>query len=295
MSNKATEKDMELINKYSRRTLKEDEVYTFSVVLCDNDIDRDIEHFDDEALDTLKDLFVGVSAVYDHEPSAKNQIARIYSCGCEMPEGRLTAYNEPYKRLVGKAYIPVCGATEDLIALLDSGIMKEVSIGCAVAKCRCSICGEDMRTSACSHVKGRHYGGKMCCGVLSEPTDAYEWSFTAVPSQRSAGVTKSSVKKWRGAEDSMGEYIDALRKQAEEGRRYKSALRLETVKAGIMANVGIESKLLEKMTAELSVEELTQLKEAFVVKAQQRLPIGAQSRRGREKPEKKERFKEYEI
>ena len=100
--------DMELINKYSRRQLNEDEVYTFSVVLCDNDIDRDIEHFDDAALDKLKELFVGVSAVYDHEPSAKNQVARIYSCSCEDVPGRKTAYRTQYRRLVGKAYVPIC-------------------------------------------------------------------------------------------------------------------------------------------------------------------------------------------
>ena len=37
--------ELELINKYSRREITEDEVYVFSVVLCDNDIDRDNERF----------------------------------------------------------------------------------------------------------------------------------------------------------------------------------------------------------------------------------------------------------
>ena len=42
-SEDSTDMDMKLINEYSRRTLTKDEVYTFSVVLCDNDIDRDFE------------------------------------------------------------------------------------------------------------------------------------------------------------------------------------------------------------------------------------------------------------
>ena len=42
--------EMELVNSYSRRQLSEDEVYLFSVVLCDNDIDRDCERFTVESL-----------------------------------------------------------------------------------------------------------------------------------------------------------------------------------------------------------------------------------------------------
>ena len=37
--------EMELVNLYSRRELRPDEVYLFSVVLCDNEIDRDCEMF----------------------------------------------------------------------------------------------------------------------------------------------------------------------------------------------------------------------------------------------------------
>ena len=34
---------MEKINLYTRRAYKPEEVYTFSVVLCDNEVDRDSE------------------------------------------------------------------------------------------------------------------------------------------------------------------------------------------------------------------------------------------------------------
>ena len=37
---------------------------------------------------------------------------------------------------------------------------------------------------------GRLYDGKLCCTVLDEIQDAYEWSFVAVPAQIAAGVTK---------------------------------------------------------------------------------------------------------
>ena len=44
---------LDKINKFTRRPFSEDEVYVFSVILCDNDIDRDCERFSDEALETI--------------------------------------------------------------------------------------------------------------------------------------------------------------------------------------------------------------------------------------------------
>ena len=40
-----SEEELKLINGYTRRKLSANEVYVFSVVLCDNDIDRDGERF----------------------------------------------------------------------------------------------------------------------------------------------------------------------------------------------------------------------------------------------------------
>ncbi|MBQ7070785.1 MAG: hypothetical protein IJM87_05835, partial [Ruminococcus sp.] len=90
-----------------------------------------------------------------------------------------------------KAYMVRTSSNADLIAEIEGGIKKEVSVSCSVANCKCSICGTDKRTSACEHNKGQIYDGKKCCCILDEPTDAYEWSFVAVPAQKSAGVTKT--------------------------------------------------------------------------------------------------------
>ena len=48
-----SEKDLELINTLSRKELKAEEVYTFTVHLCDNEIDREWERFDRETLEAL--------------------------------------------------------------------------------------------------------------------------------------------------------------------------------------------------------------------------------------------------
>lgn len=36
----------------------------------------------------------------------------------------------------------------------------------------------------------RRFDGRLCYGELQNPTDAYEWSFVAVPAQKNAGITK---------------------------------------------------------------------------------------------------------
>ena len=43
---KVSEDDLKLINSFSKRELKADEIYTFRLVCCDNQIDRDFEKFD---------------------------------------------------------------------------------------------------------------------------------------------------------------------------------------------------------------------------------------------------------
>ena len=90
---------------------------------------------------------------------------------------------------MAEAYVLRMERNADLIADIEGGIKKEVSVGCAMGQARCSICGEPYGT--CAHRKGAVYDGETCLAVLSEPLDAYEFSFVAVPAQRAAGVTKA--------------------------------------------------------------------------------------------------------
>lgn len=51
-------KELDLINQYTKRRFSADEVYTFSVVLCDNEIDRDFECFDSTSLEKLAEMYI---------------------------------------------------------------------------------------------------------------------------------------------------------------------------------------------------------------------------------------------
>jgi len=187
--------DIDLINKYTVEKLTPEEVFCFSVILCDNDIDRDTERFTDKSLEALAPLFCGKTGISDHRWSSKEQIARIYHCAVE-DGGKKNKLGEPLKNLVAKAYM-LAKDNQKMIDAINGGIVREVSVGCYMGKCACSICGKEFHwwTGNCRnedepHSKGKTYEGKLCYGNLEDAKDAYEFSFVAVPAQPGAGVTK---------------------------------------------------------------------------------------------------------
>lgn len=281
----AEDEDVKLINNYTRREMKADELYTFSLVLCDNEIDRDFERFSIPALYTLADLYVGKTGVFDHDAKTENQIARIYKCFVERDEGKKTQAGEDYHRLVAKAYLPITDGNKELITLLDSGIRKEVSVGCAIGKSTCSVCGADLRKQECKHQKGKSYGSKLCHAVLSDPVDAYEWSFVAIPAQRKAGVIKSFKSSDKGvigltdtvkmlaygretvlSQEQSAElysYINELEHDAKIGKAYKDEMRNEVVRLSAIIFPEISGEVMSKLADNMDYETLKAFKAAY--------------------------------
>lgn len=189
MENTTNNAMLEQLNKFTRRELSADEVFIFSVTLCDNEIDRDNERFTRESLEEMAKKFIGVTGIFDHDPKGGNQTARIFSTEV-IEEERENSVGEKYAYLKGYAYMVRTSSNADLIREIDGGIKKEVSVSCTAERQICSVCGTDRRVKACHHVKGRRYDGKKCFVSLEGISDAYEWSFVAVPAQVRAGVTK---------------------------------------------------------------------------------------------------------
>ena len=79
-----TEEELSRIHQYTRRPMATEELYTFTVVLCDNEVDRDYERFSVEALQELAQLFLGKTGIFDHSPKAEYQSARIYDTYLEF-------------------------------------------------------------------------------------------------------------------------------------------------------------------------------------------------------------------
>ena len=182
---------LEKINRFTRRPVTENEIYTFPVKLCDNDIDRDNERFSDNALLAMSKLFVGKTGIFDHNPRSGNQTARIFDAEVVTETDKLTKDGRVYKYLKGMAYMVRTDSNKDLITEIDAGIKKEVSVSCSAGKRICSVCGCDRSVTDCGHNKVRD----NCHVILDDITDVYEWSFVAVPAQINAGVTKKYIPK----------------------------------------------------------------------------------------------------
>ena len=197
-----TKDELALINGLTTRDFTEDELFTFTVTLCDNDVDRDHEAFSVKALEKLAELFMGKTGIFDHSASAENQSARIYKTWVQTVPGKTTRTGEGYVELKAKAYMVQSKTNKDLILDIEGGIKKEVSVGCMARAKTCGICGANLKKKNCVHTMGQSYGGKLAYAILDNIGDAYEWSFVAVPAQPGAGVTK------RYGGDAVSEVVD---------------------------------------------------------------------------------------
>ena len=265
-----TAAQLEAINALAKTRLNGEQVYVFSLRLCDDRIDRDGERFDTGALPGLAKLFLGKTGILDHRWSTENQVARIFETQVvkEKDESYIRAW----------AYIRRGGKNDELIADIEAGIKKEVSVGCAMAQAVCSVCGSEYGT--CGHVKGERYDGQICAVILKEPVDAYEFSFVAVPAQRQAGVMKGmgtavSLKELAAENGAQAEYR-ALTKEAELGRRYRKDLEDGVVRLGLALELGVAEPVLRSLAQTAGAEELLALKEALQGRLDESLPMVSQ-------------------
>ena len=261
---------LERINALAKGSLTEEQVYVFSVRLCDDQVDRDFERFDAAALPELAKLFVGKSGVVDHKWSAERQLARIFDAEVLQEEG--VSYIKAW------AYIRRGGSGDEWIADIEAGIKKEVSVGCAMGQSVCSICGAEYGT--CGHRKGEHYDGALCCAILREPVDAYEFSFVAVPAQREAGVLKGmgrrvSLKELADEFGAQEEYR-GLWKLSQLGQQYQKQLSDEVVRLALMLGLRLEEPVLRGAVEKLAGAELVPLRDALRERAAERYPVQLQ-------------------
>lgn len=324
-NNDISDLDMELINKYTRKKFEKDDVYVFSVVLCDNDIDRQNESFSDESLNKFAKLFLGKTGIMDHNTVSENQTARIFSCEVREFTGKVNATGKEYKQLVAKAYMPRTEKNKEFITLIDSGIKKEVSISCTVGEVTCSICGSNVKKEYCRHEKGKKYkkSGKdeSCYHILDDPLDAYEWSFVVVPAQRKAGVIKSFVPINDGGESKMEDIvkelgfkdkelnlgeslnlsksdsekiydvIKELKEKARIGEEYLMELKDEVLRLSAIAQPEIGVDVMKSIVNKMSIKELRSFEEAYKKRIFKGGPIKPQLSRESNKSKLNTQFK----
>lgn len=271
----ATEAQLEAINAQAKATLTADQVYVFSLRLCDDQVDRDMERFDRAALPELAKMFIGKTGIVDHHWSTDAQVARIFETRVVCEDG--ISYIKAW------AYIRRGGQAEEVIADIEAGIKKEVSVGCAMGKAVCSVCGGEY--GSCGHQKGEQYDGQICHVILREPMDAYEFSFVAVPAQRAAGVIKAArgsrtLKDLAEEFGAQAEYR-TLYVQAQLGRDYEKQLQNEVIRLMLSLDMGVEEPILRSIAGKISTSELQQLKFALEERMKEYFPVQTQLHPGK--------------
>lgn len=279
------QEELDAINVFAKTSLKAEEVYAFSVLLCDNEVDRDFERFAESTLEELRELFVGKTGLFDHQWSADAQAARIYRTELLTDPQRSNSLGEPYMYLKGHAYMLRLPEYAPLIAEIEGGIKKETSVGCAVAKRICSVCGEEIGSPACPHIPGERYDGKLCFAELTGAVDAYEWSFVAVPAQKNAGVCKALQGDVPG--DTLKQFVSSplggkfagefarLEKEAALGCKYMDDLRRETLRLALVCDRELHA-LLSPSVGGMDEPTLLGLQENFRKRLRERFPIQTQ-------------------
>jgi hypothetical protein len=134
-------------------------------------------------------------------------------------------------------------------------------------------------------MKGESYDGQVCCAILQEPMDAYEFSFVAVPAQREAGVLKGMgggrkcLKELAEEFGVQGEYR-ALYKQAQLGMQYQKELEDSVVRLMLTLELGAEEPVLRSIAGKAAAEDLMKLKAALEDRVAEMMPVVTQLGKG---------------
>lgn len=277
--------DLEKINQFTCKDLTLEELYAFRVDLCNNDIDRDFECFSLEALNQLAEEFVGKTGIKNHIPAAENQLARIYETEVVKLSGRKTKTGDDFYVLRAKAYMIRTAETQDIIKEIDAGIKKEVSVSCSAASSICSVCGNNRKEADCGHIRGKSYDSRLCYYILRDITDAYEFSFVAIPAQKEAGVVKAFLNN-KGEKDlnsivkqldfsgestvlskkdaqAIAAFISETEENARLGTEYKKGLVKELIRLCGKVVPQLDLKVFEGVANVMTAKELVAFKKAF--------------------------------
>lgn len=168
--------DLVLVNKVSLRNLSENDIFTFKVCLCDNEIDKDNERFSEQALIDLAGMFVGKITSFSCCQRAIG--ARIFKTELKIDGSKKTRSGQAYCALYGHAFIIRNAMLPQMIGQIQQGNC-DVSVACSVGRNTCSICGGVL--GECKHKKGYAYVGKLCYANMEEVKDVYEWSYILKP------------------------------------------------------------------------------------------------------------------
>lgn len=161
------------INRYALRALAPEEYATFTLDLCNDQIDRHFSRFPEEELERINELVPGRPLMERHDLRGTLPRGRFYRSSLHR-EGEVLSVRP-------EVYVLRTSENRDFILNIEGGVYRETSIGFAFELPECSICGKDLRT--CDHVPGRSYSGAKCHFIMRGVLEVAEGSVVSSGSQ----------------------------------------------------------------------------------------------------------------
>lgn len=227
-----------------------EQLYIFSLRMCNNEIDADNDKLSETFLQQFAEHITNnpIPLIKDHTWTADGQIGRVYRA--EVLSDGENSLGEPYTYVLGYAYV---AADSDIVPRIKLGLLSEVSVGFDGSGYTCSVCGAGVKSYDCQCPEGHIFGGinedapvyrnvNICSAAL-------ECSFVPVPAQEGAEIQSKSDKK-EGKKVKKSEFLKIL------GLKSKKAEDEETsAVATDEALATDEETKAEETTAETKAEE----------------------------------------
>jgi hypothetical protein len=183
---KAEEPDLAAIRKYALREVTAEEIWTGSMKLCHDRVDRTFERFPKAYLERFAATLPGKSVLPGHDYSAL-PLGRFYAADV-VPDTEGNHLRVRY-------YLP---KESPLVSQIELGVLKDVSIGFNAGKRLCDLCAKEWDFQH-DHFPGQEYDGKQCtltyCESEAHKAEAMEGSFVWCGAQPGAEAVAMAAKQ----------------------------------------------------------------------------------------------------
>ncbi len=171
------------VNQYTLRELGPDEIATFTLELCHNQVDRHHSRFPEDELEHINRLVLGRPFMERHDLRGSLPRGTFFRSRIERHGERVSVRPD--------VYVLRTGENAGFILNIEGGVYRETSIGFTFTTPECSVCGKDIRT--CGHTPGKQYDGDSCHFIMRGVTDVIEGSVVSSGSQGTRFVSQARL------------------------------------------------------------------------------------------------------
>jgi HK97 family phage major capsid protein len=190
-----TEGELELINRFARRSLSTDEVHVGECDLCNDRVDRAFERFTPEVLQDFAHSLPGKSLLAGHDHGSL-PLGLWFDAHLRCDERGVTHLRPSF-------YMVKTRENEHHIAQLDGGVYRYASVGFRAQDLVCDICGKSWFGWECQHYPGQTYqvDGKRVTATAhytrsdERPAEAVEGSIVYLGCQYDAELKAAMGQK----------------------------------------------------------------------------------------------------